>query len=307
MRDFLIDSLYLLPIIEKKLKETISMDTAISKKGLNGFQLKYIALVCMVFDHIHYFFPEHTPVVFSMIGRLAAPLFLFCLIEGFVHTKNRKRYILVIYLISVAMGLIRFSFYNVASSLVRHDGFFPENAMLSSFAILLIVLQGIAWCGERKLHVGIPAIMIPVIWPFLLAGLFHATGNSYATGFFLNLLSFSFLPSWLWIADGGMWALITGVVLYLTRRNRLLQAVTFVITSLTLGIIPLFIMAGRLSDAGVASPVQMLLDYYEWMNVFAVIPILLYNGEKGKGNKKLFYCFYPAHIYLLYALSWLFY
>lgn len=307
MRDFLIDSLYLLPIIEKKLKETISMDTAISKKGLNGFQLKYIALVCMVFDHIHYFFPEHTPVVFSMIGRLAAPLFLFCLIEGFVHTKNRKRYILVIYLISVAMGLIRFSFYNVASSLVRHDGFFPENAMLSSFAILLVVLQGIAWCGERKLHYGIPAILLPVVWPFLLAGLFHAIGSNPITAFILNLLSFSFLPSWLWIADGGMWALITGVVLYLTRRNRLLQAVTFVITSLMLGIIPLFIMAGRLSDAGSVSPAQMLLDYYEWMNVFAVIPILLYNGEKGNGNKKLFYWFYPAHIYLLYALSCLFY
>ena len=37
-----------------------------------------------VLDHIHYFF-EFTgciPTVFSMLGRLSAPLFLFCTVEG---------------------------------------------------------------------------------------------------------------------------------------------------------------------------------------------------------------------------------
>ena len=52
----------------------------LTKKGLDGTQLKTIALVLMVLDHIHYFF-EFTgciPTVFSMLGRLSAPLFLFC-------------------------------------------------------------------------------------------------------------------------------------------------------------------------------------------------------------------------------------
>ena len=42
------------------------------KNGLDGTQLKTIALVLMVLDHIHYFF-EFTgciPTVFSMLGRL---------------------------------------------------------------------------------------------------------------------------------------------------------------------------------------------------------------------------------------------
>ena len=26
--------------------------------------------------------------------------------------------------------------------------------------------------------------------------------------------------------------------------------------------------------------------------------------ERGGGHKRLFYAFYPAHIYILYALSW---
>ena len=66
----------------------------LTKKGLDGTQLKTIALVLMVLDHIHYFF-EFTgciPVVFSMLGRLSAPLFLFCTVEGFAHTHDRRRY-----------------------------------------------------------------------------------------------------------------------------------------------------------------------------------------------------------------------
>lgn len=56
--------------------------------------LKGIAVVSMVLDHIYYFFGYTgcIPTWCSMVGRLAAPLFLFCLVEGFVHTSNRKKY-----------------------------------------------------------------------------------------------------------------------------------------------------------------------------------------------------------------------
>lgn len=102
------------------------------KNGLTGFELKYLALVFMVLDHIHYFFQftGMIPIWFSWLGRLAAPLFLFCLIEGFIHTHNKKRYFLKIYSISIIMGLIRFGLYNVLDFAVRGDGFMPANAML---------------------------------------------------------------------------------------------------------------------------------------------------------------------------------
>ena len=48
----------------------------LTKKGLDGTQLKTIALALMVLDHIHYFF-EFTgciPTVFSMLGRLSLPI-----------------------------------------------------------------------------------------------------------------------------------------------------------------------------------------------------------------------------------------
>ena len=138
--------------------------------SLTSFQLKYIALITMVFDHIHYFF-DYTgkiPIWFTMIGRLAAPLFLFAVIEGFVHTHNRKKYFLKIYALAILMWLIQFGFYNFLHPLVRPDGFFPQNMMLSSFAILLVALQGIAWIQEKKYLKGIPTLLFPILLPLLM-------------------------------------------------------------------------------------------------------------------------------------------
>lgn len=37
----------------------------------------------------------------------------------------------------------------------------------------------------------------------------------------------------------------------------------------------------------------------EWAGLLALIPISMYNGEKGKGSKWFFYIFYPAHMLIL--------
>jgi hypothetical protein len=35
----------------------------------------------------------------------------------------------------------------------------------------------------------------------------------------------------------------------------------------------------------------------------ASLPIVMYNGEKGKSMKYVFYVFYPIHLLILYAIS----
>ena len=58
---------------------------------MSGFILKIIAVISMVIDHLVY-------VVFNKfsfmnyIGRLAFPIFAFSITEGYIHTKNLKRY-----------------------------------------------------------------------------------------------------------------------------------------------------------------------------------------------------------------------
>ena len=108
--------------------------------SLTGTGLKTLALAAMVLDHIHYFFSftGQIPDWFSMAGRLAAPLFVFCLAEGFAHTHSRKMYFLRIWLIAAVMGGLLF-FMMYGGFLVRPDGFYPANAALSEFVLLMVI------------------------------------------------------------------------------------------------------------------------------------------------------------------------
>lgn len=133
------------------------------KRGITETGLKWIALVTMVLDHIHYFF-SFTGVIpewFSMVGRISAPLFMFCLVEGFTHTRSRKKYFLKVYAISTAMSLL---YYLMAYGglPVRPDGFFPANGMMTTFVILMVVWQGIDWLEEKRFLAGLSAVVLPL-------------------------------------------------------------------------------------------------------------------------------------------------
>ena len=123
------------------------------KFGLTGTALKTIALVLMVMDHIHYFF-EFTGVVpewFSMLARLSAPLFLFCTVEGFAHTHDRKRYFLRIWAIGTAMGTVEF-FMIYAGAFRRGDGFYPLNAIFQDLMLLCISGRASTGCVSAGLY-----------------------------------------------------------------------------------------------------------------------------------------------------------
>ena len=60
---------------------------------LDGTMLKIIAMVSMVFDHAgDVFFPDMLWP--RMVGRLAMPLFSFCIAEGYIHTRDKNKYLL---------------------------------------------------------------------------------------------------------------------------------------------------------------------------------------------------------------------
>ena len=62
-------------------------------RGLTSFQLKCIAVVTMVIDHIGaILYPGD--LIFRYIGRIAFPIFCFLLVEGFFHTHDRIQYMI---------------------------------------------------------------------------------------------------------------------------------------------------------------------------------------------------------------------
>ena len=183
------------------------------RRGLTTAQLKWIALVLMVLDHIHYFF-EFTgavPLLFSQLGRLSAGLFLFCLIEGFIHTHDRRRYFLRIYLVSVGMGAVQFCCM-LFDFCRRPDGFYPMNQMLATFAVLLPMLQGVDWLRQKRWLRGLAALVLPFAWPFFMLMVIYPMFPQ-AEGW-LTLLGFTVLPMHTMIMDGGTLFILCGLLMY---------------------------------------------------------------------------------------------
>ncbi len=73
-----------------------------NKIELNRTQIKYIAITAMLFDHLAAFLlsPEKHPelialyVIMRTIGRVAAPVMFYFLVEGFTHTSSKWNYCL---------------------------------------------------------------------------------------------------------------------------------------------------------------------------------------------------------------------
>lgn len=196
--------------------------------SLDGTQLKFLALLFMLIDHIHYFF-EFTgaiPEVFFIIGRLSAYLFLFCMIEGFRHTRSRTKYFLRIYVLAAAMGFIyhRMSYHGV---FVRSDGFYPINGILLNLVILCIVWQGIDWMKAGYYIKGFFFSFAPFCYALIARGFTMRNSTSHLFIFFNH----TFLPNMIYLVDGGLPYIITGIVLYAFKENRKVQAVAFVISS----------------------------------------------------------------------------
>lgn len=267
-------------------------------RGLSASGLKWIALVLMVLDHVHYFFAYTgmVPEWFSMAGRLSAPLFLFCLVEGFSHTRDRRKYFIKVYAIHLLMsGLL---FLMICGVLVRPDGFYPMNGMMTAFAILMIVFQGMDWLAERRWVPGLAAVALPLAWPLLASALMRAAPALQVP---LSVLGYTLLPMWNSNPDAGIGTILMGILLYGFQKNRRVQAGVFAgFTVLYYFLYPLLVFS-RLPGFHWT---QMFTAYYEWYGALAALLMLCYNGERGRGPKRFFYVFYPAHIYVLYALSW---
>ena len=81
----------------------------------SGSALKTIALVCMLIDHTaHYLSSYFSKITFRFgsgrqtlywlmrrIGRLAFPIYCFLLVEGFLHTKDKRKYALRLLIFAV--------------------------------------------------------------------------------------------------------------------------------------------------------------------------------------------------------------
>ncbi len=60
---------------------------------MSVFVLKIIAVICMAIDHIRYIDPICDNTYTKILGRIAFPIFAFFIAEGYIHTKDIKKYL----------------------------------------------------------------------------------------------------------------------------------------------------------------------------------------------------------------------
>lgn len=66
--------------------------------------LELIAVLTMTIDHIGYvFFPEEP--IFRIIGRIALPLYIWGVVEGYKHTRSKVNYVNRLFLLAVISQL----------------------------------------------------------------------------------------------------------------------------------------------------------------------------------------------------------
>ena len=216
---------------------------------LDGTMLKIIAMVSMVSDHVgDLFFPG--VMWLRMIGRLAMPLFSFCIAEGYAHTRDKNRYLLrmgIFALISEVPFDLAFE---------GKVGFGHQNIMLTFFLSILALKIFDLIRGEEPRNIG--KTVLGTLAVLVMAGL-----------------------ALLLRADYTIFAVIAVFLFYVLRNRHPLVR----------------------SGAGVGFLALTRTMGYYCTTGFSLIPLLLYNGKRGRGLKWLFYAFYPGHLLALFVLK----
>ena len=273
------------------------------RMGLNAWQIKMIALVFMTIDHLGAYgfeipFFETYNTKLRLIGRIAMPLFLFALTESIRHTRNRKRFLLRLYLGAVGCGL-----FVTVTNFLFHDSigmFINSNIFFTYFYIALYVMlieEMIRGVREKSVKpillgiVGITATFLPHILLVLLdkVNIMDYGASVYAAFAFQDFVT-SFLASPIHV-EYTILFVIMGVVMYFAEGKYKKTAVLILFS--------IFCYLGGKITAIHTSFFGFVVGYPQYYMILAVPFMLLYNGEKGRGSKYFFYAYYPLHRYAI--------
>lgn len=287
---------------------------------MNQTILKVIAAISMLFDHTLDFFPE-MPIWFEWIGRISAPLFIFCIVIGIKKTSNKRKYIIRLYISCIIMGIVDFF---IATQLSLNMSNYNFLRTLTLLAIILTLLNDMK--NKEKRHKYLKFVLFLLYQIVISVSLLIIANNLNLNDKYFYLLSSILLP--IIELPGGLIFIILGVIFYytennkhhitisyiffcllyflvlntsiparitnkiyiITNNNELIYTTSSYIFEIFFGIPPYFIKSGILTNP-------------QWMMIFSLPFIILYSGEKGNGLKYLFYIFYPLHLIILLLIS----
>lgn len=248
------------------------MELEVKSKGLNNYQLKIIAIIAMLIDHIAAGFVPYDSwlgIAMHFIGRITGPVMFYMAVEGYHHTSNLKKYITRLGIFAI-ISYFPFMYFNAGGNLSQLN-FLNLNVIYTIFlgviavhisrkvsnlflkAVLLILILVISSIGDW----GITGIIIMLGFDYYYGNFKNQAFNYFIIVLMGSLINFLSIPA---------------MYLYFSKEEFMAQ-----------------------------------IGYYKPMlsQVGMLIPIFLlnhYNGERGnnsKFSKWLFYIFYPLHLLIL--------
>jgi hypothetical protein len=255
----------------------------IKNKLFSSFAIKILAIIFMIIDHITestflLWFPYlyrskftftqivTLRIILRGIGRFSFPLFTFLIVEGFIHTKNVKKY---------AATLFLFSFISeIPFDMAIFKQFFYwgyQNVFFTLFLGLLSLVFIKKFEKDLKMQV---------------------------------ITSFTFLLiAHLLKTDYGFPGVLMIIVLYIFRERNVLKFFSFLFVILCI-YLPndLEYIYSRIA---INMPIDRYVDlftdlFFVLMTCLSYIIMNNYNGKHGSYiNKYIFYVFYPLHLFII--------
>ena len=259
------------------------------KKGINSFQLKLLGLIFMTLDHIGlYICHTMDRNLLRIIGRIAAPLFLYVTINSISHTRNKIKYILRLYIAHILICLTT-TFVTTAGK--EQFGSHTQFSILSTFlytAIFICMIEKIADSPKnitiRNLFLFSIVIGIIII-PIMVMLLFSR----------FEMLYQIFLPNILIVPYSPLFILM-GICWYFAKERKKQVIILAFFSCLSL-------IGTQLSARlNIWITMGFFTNSQFFMILFAPF-IYLYNGRKGKSMKYFFYIYYPVHIFVLMMIG----
>lgn len=234
---------------------------------MTSFVLKCIAMITMLIDHTSIAYFGYT-TLFNVIGRIAFPIFAFQISEGYIHTKNLKKYFLRLFCFAI-ISQVPFMLFN--STFTNNFSF---NIFGTLFVGLLAILlyDKISNCTfeltkDKKFNLTINKILGFI--PAILLG----------------------IVSEVCCFDYGFWGIAIIFLFYFFKNDKLGMLI--------------FYITACIIKYGVNIIVYGYHYLYVLLCIGTILPIIfifLYNGKQGKKIKYLLYAFYPVHLLILYCI-----
>jgi hypothetical protein len=279
-----------------------------TKIGLTSFHIKIIALIIMTIDHLAAYeiftVSNEINIPMRMIGRIAAPLFLFLLVEGLRHTRNKKNYIVRLYIAgaitqllmeifplifsalktSISIGNILPTFFYTALYIMCVENIIKNNKKIKNIVISIIFMI-------------VPMFFMFVHWCFINLNTGISGGFYTSVKIILNVV----IPS-PFALEYSFFFVLLGVIWYFVK-NKYINCAIFIVLSVVSRIVDYRVFYGEFFTSNGFTFWQLFVTY-QWMMIAAVVFMLLYSGEKGKGGLKyFFYIYYPLHQFILLFFS----